>query len=189
MENLIDENTLYYFFSTIAQVIAALTALLAIFIQFKIVELKDFLVGDGNSVLNRTGSDPSYSLNLKFTLRLRDSIDRKDLSGIKEVIELLSNNEKDAGHTLKNRPRGLQFLYNRFCGITNQIEDLRGLTKKTILISIFTILISLISIAFVDLISKSLCVEIISLVINGVFLIVSLYYSYKGILLGIENRK
>jgi hypothetical protein len=43
------DTTLYYFFSTISQVLAAISALLAVFTQFKISEIKDFLIGDGKA--------------------------------------------------------------------------------------------------------------------------------------------
>ncbi len=45
------QNTLYYFFTTIAQVLAAIAALIAVVVHFRISALRDFLVGDGESVL------------------------------------------------------------------------------------------------------------------------------------------
>ncbi|MDZ7660747.1 hypothetical protein [Fodinibius sp.] len=51
---LFSEATLYYFFSTLAQVLAALVALIAVLVHFRINALRDFLVGDGNAILRRT---------------------------------------------------------------------------------------------------------------------------------------
>ncbi len=46
-----EATTLYYFFSTLAQVLAAITALVAVLVHFRISALRDFLIGDGESVL------------------------------------------------------------------------------------------------------------------------------------------
>lgn len=61
---IINDNSLYYFFSTEAQSMAALAAILAIFLQYKISSLKILLVGDGLSIIKRKENE----IEIKYVL-------------------------------------------------------------------------------------------------------------------------
>lgn len=109
-------DTLYYFFSTLAQVIAAATALVAVLVHFRISVLRDFLVGDGESVLNmkkRYGNQRGYDLlTEKNTDRLEDAVDRKDIYGIKEIIKELARLEEKKD--VSKDHHGFQWLFRFF---------------------------------------------------------------------------
>lgn len=45
------DTTLYFYFSTLAQVLAAIVALIAVIIHFRISSLRDILIGDGKAIL------------------------------------------------------------------------------------------------------------------------------------------
>ena len=86
-------NTLYYFFSTLAQMIAAIVALIAVLVHFRISALRDFLVGDGEAVLKRKERrEEGYNLlTVKHKNKLIDAIERKDIAGIKKVMKFLAD--------------------------------------------------------------------------------------------------
>jgi hypothetical protein len=144
------ENSLYYLFSTIAQVLAALSGLLAVFFHFKTSEMKDYLIGDGLATFERMKrKDIGYSLNIdetKYVDRLRDALGRKNLKGIMEIIDFLAASENKEGHTLATRPRGLQYLQKQFRGNLRLLNHIKSITKQSIGFAFFTILISITSI-------------------------------------------
>ncbi|PLX00712.1 MAG: hypothetical protein C0594_15395 [Marinilabiliales bacterium] len=178
MHNLIqniDSTTLYYFLSTIAQVLAAIAALLAVFTHFKISEIKDFLVGDGQAThIRMVHSQETQLKNFsrgiikqftgyclenqhdKYQDRLRDAVGRKSLKGIKDVIDLLAKQEKNQNKTIETNPRGLQYLQLRYEKRLKNLNNIKLATKYAILFSFITIVISLILLLFVDCI---LCSE------------------------------
>jgi hypothetical protein len=75
-----DANTLYYTFSTYAQVVSAIVAIIAAFVHFRIRAIEDLLIGHGQSVLNRW-NEPGYRLPEKTIdrqkKRLIDAIGRR----------------------------------------------------------------------------------------------------------------
>lgn len=57
-----DATTLYYVFSTIPQVLAAVVAFIGAFVIVRIQDLNTYLIGDGQSALNRWG-DVGYGIS------------------------------------------------------------------------------------------------------------------------------
>ena len=186
-------NSLYYYFSTVAQVLAAISALLAVFTQFKISEIKDFLIGDGIATLERMKlHEAGYYLATDFIKhidRLRDSVGRKSIMGVLEVLEVLSKNEKDAGKTLITNPRGLQHLEKRFKRNLLQLNKIQALTKKSIVLAFVAIFLSLISLIFVENLKNYRIAN--GMIIASVFAITffSMLFTIQGIFYGLRNQK
>lgn len=186
-------TSLYYYFSSVAQVLAAISALLAVFTQFKISEIKDFLIGDGLATLERmklheTGYDLVTDFK-KYSDRLRDSVGRKSIMGVLEVLEVLAKNEKEAGRTIESNPRGLQFLERRFKDNLTQLYSIQTLTKKSIVLAFIAIFIALISLVFVEhLVNHNILdwAVIISVFIVGSL---SMIFTIKGVFQGLKNQK
>lgn len=183
---LISDNTLFYFFSTIAQVLAATTALISIAIQFKISDIKKHLVGDGHATYKRANStEIGYILDKKYLDRLRDSLARESLDGIEEVLKVLSNQEHNDGLSELERPRGLQFLYKRYKKMRSDINKLKSAIHNVVIYSFITIILSLLFIATTDLISNCPLYQLTELGIAFLLFFISLFKTYKGIKKGI----
>jgi len=145
-----DTNTLYYTFSTIPQILAAAIAILAAFMHFRLISIKDLLIGDGKSAQDRLGQK-GYILNDKYSDRLRDGINRKSIGEVKEVLNKLAKTEKEENYTKNNRPTGLQYLYeDRFCRTERHYNFLRISSLITFGVVSFTLIISLICLSQVD---------------------------------------
>lgn len=146
-----ETNTFYYTLSTIPQVLAATTAILGAFMHYRLSSLRELLIGDGKSALNRLG-DPGYKLDETYTKRLKDAIDRKNISEIKEVMKRLRDIEVDIDKkTLSERPKGLRFLYEkRFYRTNNYRKLIKKLTGWIIGISLLTIIFSVIFLSMTD---------------------------------------
>lgn len=188
-----EPTTLYYFFSTVAQVLAGISALLAIFTQFKINEIKEFLVGDGKSTYNRMyNKEDGYDLkkNYKTYLdRLRDAIDRKSILGILEVIEKLADYEIELGRSLETNPRGLIFLKDQFNLRILRIKRIKNLTKKSIFIASLTILMSLVSLTFVECIVDSFYLSWGIILTTISLTIFTLIFTVQGVFAGFEEME
>jgi hypothetical protein len=186
---MIIQTTLYYFFSTIAQVIAASVALIAVLVHFRILALRDFLVGDGKSIVD--GKDDKREgyeiLNTISYYRLKDSVSRKDIGGIKEVLTQLSNSEKDGGFTIENRPRGFQWLLTHFESTEKQIDEMAKTSKRSFVFAFLTSFYSIIAILFVELIINNLCCLYLLIGISIILLAICGYYFIKGIILSFKN--
>ncbi len=187
--------TLYYYFSTIAQVLAAISALLAVFTHFKISEIKDFLIGDGMATFKRMeAKETGYDLPKdykKYLDRLRDSIGRRSIIGIQEVIEELAKNEKSQGRTLKTNPRGLQYLETRFMGRLSQISIIKLSTKLSIILAFIAIIISIVSLVFVEYLNccchaSLMWMIVILIIITTLF---SMVFTIKGIFYGLKDHE
>ena len=185
--NFISADTLYYLFSTIAQVLAATTALVAIALQFKINALRKHLIGDGQAINRRAiRNDLDVSLSDQSFKRLEDSISREDLGGIKAVLKELSELEKESGATLEEKPRGLQHLYSRFSKLHFKSEQMREMIPKVAFLSILTIIFSIIALSLIDLIENYFAIKLIVVVIITILSILSLWRTYNGIKLGLS---
>ena len=186
-------TTLYYLFSTIAQTLAAISALLAVFTHFKINEIKEFLVGDGKAVFERMKLEEDGHVlpnnNDKFLNRLRDAIGRKSIHGIFEVIELLAKYEKQQGKDEQTNPRGLQYLEKRFIGRVNQISKIKTLTKTSILIAFFAIFISIVALIFVEQIICNCYLNTITIFLTLIATIFSMIYTIVGIYVGLKDQE
>ncbi len=187
-----ETNSFYYFFSTVAQVLAAITALLAIFAQFKIGELTSYLIGDGEATLKRMEKGdigyllPNTDEETKWFGRLRDAIGRKSLLGILESLEMLSNHETQQGKD-KERPRGLTYLKIRFVKKNKQLTDLKTLTQRSIILSFIAIIISLICLPFAKYLNEHTNIGYTSLTIVFLLTFLSIIFTIKGVRSGLEN--
>ena len=186
-------NSLYYYFSTVAQVLAAISALLAVFAQFKISEIKDFLIGDGVAMLERMKlQETGYYVAtdfIKYIELLRDSVWRRSILGVLEVLEVLSQKEIDEGKTLISNPRGLQYLEKRFKQNLLQLNKIQALTKKSIVLAFVTIFVSLISLIFVENLKNYRIVNLTIIVFVFVTTFFSMLFTIKGVFYGLKNQK
>ena len=189
-----ETTTLYYYFSTIAQVMAAISALLAVFAHFKINEIKEFLVGDGKATLERMSlTEKGYNLGTpdfkKYHDRLRDAIGRKSIKGIFEVIKILATNAINKGETAENSPRGFQYLESRFSGRIKQISEIKTLTKTSIILSFIAIFISIISLVLVEILIKLCFINWIIIIIVLLATVLSMIFTIRGIFKGLQDQE
>lgn len=187
-------NTLYYFFSTLAQILAAIVALIAVLVHFRMSALRDFLIGDGKSILKRKKrydkgkTEPGYELLEEIhKRRLIDSIERKDIKGIKEVLINLAEEEVKHGINTVNMPHCFQWLLDNFSNTENQIKEMLKISKRAFIFSLITALCSLFSILSIDFVKNCFLFQIVIIGINIILLIVCLYYLFKGISLGLKS--
>jgi len=187
---IISDNTIYYFTSTIAQVLAATSALLAIFIQFRINEVKKFLIGEGSSVYRRKlDNHKGYEILGKLHIfRLSDSIGREDIDGIEEIIKVLRDNEINEGYTIETRQTGFQVLYDRFINNKVYLKELRNTIKKPIFLSLITITLSISIILFTDVLKDYKILTLVILISLLVITILSIYFTFIGITEGLRDR-
>ena len=190
-----NSNTLYYTLSAMPQVIGAIAAILATFTFFRIVNLREYLVGDGKSVLNRWGDTgycfPNPQENLKQKKRLIDAIDRRNIPEIKDIIFRLQEIEKKQGLSKKDRPTGLQYVYeDRFCGTERHIVNLKRWIFFVVALTFITIIVSIISLAFTDSIISATCPDLKYWVLglNVILFIVSLIVSFYLMFLGFSEK-
>lgn len=147
-----DIQSFYYFHSTTAQVLASVSALLAVFTHYKVNEIKEFLIGDGKATFERMSrkESPGYTIrddseHKTQQDRLRDSIERKTIIGIREVVKLLAVQEQDGGRTIESNPTGLQALYRGFEIRVAQINNIKKYTKRSLVCALIGVMISLLS--------------------------------------------
>ena len=89
---------------------------------------------DGQAVLERkkSGAKGYVILDPKHEKRIIDAVARKDIRGIKRVIEYLANYEIGEGFTEKEMPRGFQRLLRHYQDTENQINEMSpGLKDAT----------------------------------------------------------
>ena len=185
--NLISDNTLYYFFSTVAQILAATTALTSIVLQFKINGLQKYLVGSGQAIYERIKiKETGYIIDNKQQDRLRDALFRESLDEIEAVLLILKDIEGREGHSKDDRPRGLQYLYEKYTQMKFDLKKSKSSIISVTKISFITIILSLIILTSVDFLKNSLVFEVSSILIILLLSIFSLYETYKGMKLGIE---
>lgn len=190
-----DPTTLYYTLSTIPQVIGAIAAIVAAFTHFRIEGLRQYLVGDGRSVLNRWG-DIGYVFlepaeNERQRKRLIDAVDRQSVPEIKNVIFALQNIEKTQGYSKKDRPTGLQYLFeDRFCGTEAHIARLKRSTWHVIAFSFASVFLSVLSLAVTDIIVSAPwpAMGYLSVGLNVGLFAFSLILAVRLIRLGLSDR-
>lgn len=183
------ENTLYYFFSTIAQVLAALIALIAVLVHFRINALKYFLIGDGKAILHRKsiGENGYEELTSTQVKRLSDAVDRQDIQGIQNVLKDLVNIEIDAGHTLESRPFGFQHVFGYFENSFHQINDMTKYSKRAFISALVTALYSTLVILLIEISACYIILQFFMLGICLILLTISITYVFKGINLAFKN--
>ena len=172
------ENTLLYNFSTIAQVLATITALTGIFLFYRIETINNLLIGQGiaiykgqqikikNKVTDRPLLD-SIRLN-----RLSDSIDRKNIYGIEEIILNLTNQEFTIGVTEKGYVNN---IYKNFRKTKIFLNIIKIGTLLNLIILIFLLILNVLNINQVqDLLTKSLEYQNYVLRTNTILFVISL---------------
>jgi len=176
----ISDTTIYYLASTIAQVLAATCALSAILIQFKLSEVKRFLIGEGQSAYNRAirGGKGYKNLGKKDKGRLSDSIGRENLDGIEEVLKVLYDQEPD-----------LRALYNRFTKNRNYYKFLKSSIKTSIIYSLITIIYAILILGLVDIIVQNYYATIFVPTTLLIITLISIYKTYTGITEGLKDKK
>jgi len=186
-----EPNTLYYTFSAIPQVLGTIAAIMAAFTHFRISALKQYLIGDGQSVLNRWGRSgyalPDPEQDGRQKRRLEDAIARNNVAEVKHVLYLLRNNEREQGITRKERPTGLQYVYEKFCRTEDHIRDLRRWTVCAIAVSFFTITVSILSLGLTDCLLRGR-IGPVAVVGNVLLCLLSLGLSLHCIVLGFMEK-
>ena len=185
-------TTLYYFFSTTAQVMAAISALLAIFTQFKMNGIKKFLLGDGKAIYERMlKKEEGFELehHERYINRLKDALFRESITGILQILELLARAEHDNGKTIESNPRGLQYLEIRVRDRINQLKKIKLFTKMAIITSIVAIFLSLLFILFVEKMISNNCLIWESIVITLITSISSLIFTIQGVFFGLKDQE
>lgn len=169
--------------------LAAIAALIAVVVHFRISALRDFLVGDGQAVLKGLEEHKAgyQGIPAKYKDRLVNSNQRKDLAGIKVVIEYMAEKEKKTGYTLKDKPNGFQWLLDCYLKIEDQINEMVKASKRAFFFAFITALYSIIAILFVDLASKYLCFQFILVCADLILLVFCYIYIRKGIILAFSN--
>jgi hypothetical protein len=167
------------------QVIAAISAILAVFLFRRLETLKSILIGDGTAILNRS-SVSEYDFLFEEDLeairikkwqdkRLRDGINRKDIEEIKKVIEFYGNQEQKAEEKGKkiNKESGLQNFYRKFSNTEELFNNIIFFAKITFFTSIASILLSVICLAFTDVIYSN-CLSSSAIAVNLIVFILSI---------------
>jgi len=193
----VDENIFYYTLSTIPQVVAAISAILAVFLFRRLEILKNLLIGDGTAILNRSAegeynflfgkNEEESKERKKQDRRLRDGVNRKDISEVKNVISFYANKEKEADRRgiQTNKEKGLQFIYEKFCKTKELYDKIIFFSKVTFTVSIISILLSvtclsLTKVIFLNFISVStILVNLIVFIISILMTITVVIKSFK----------
>lgn len=179
-----DKNTLYYTLSTIPQVVAAIGAILAVFLFRRLETLKNILIGDGTAILNRSAEGEYDSLfeneeerreKRKQDRRLRDGINRKDINEVTGVVSFYVNKEQQADDAgiQTNKERGLQFVNEKFCKTKELYDNAISFAIKTFAISIISILLSVIRLSLTKVIISN-CISIPIIIVNLILFILSI---------------
>lgn len=185
---MISIETLHYTFSTIPQVLSALVAIMAAFVHFRLLRLQDYLVGDGQSVINRWNEE-GYKLSHKEKNRMVDAVARRNIYEIEAITKSLCKREKEEGYTIADLPTGLQYLYEvRFRGTKQLIRKIKSRMMVTAGIAIFSISLSLCCLALVDGFYKSMYATIGLTSLNIIFTVITLVMSYQLLVLGLLDK-
>ncbi|NOX55393.1 MAG: hypothetical protein GXP27_13335, partial [Planctomycetes bacterium] len=132
----------------------------------------------GRAALNRWG-DCGYEFSDKNQNafqrnRLRDAVDRRSIPEIKHVLMLLRDAEVKEGYTKRDRPTGLQYVYERFCGTETQIARIRSCTVVLVALSCIVIMASVLPLAAADYVLAQSWLAYISVWVNAIILLVIL---------------
>jgi len=112
----------------------------------------------------------------KQDLRLRDAINRKNIGEIKNVILFYSNQENNAekNEIPINKERGLQYVYGKFSEIEGHYNSIIVLSRRTFIVSIISILLSVICLSFANFIFSH-CILDFTILINLIVFIISIF--------------
>ena len=118
--------------------------------------------------------------------RLQDDVDKEDLDGIEDILEVLTKKEFEKGIKKEDHPTGFQGINEKYLNQRELIKTLQKLMKDAIIFSLITIFASVIGLSLVDLIHKNIVSSIISLAIVLILMILSLWKTYKAIKSGLD---
>ena len=186
-----DIQSFYYFHSTTAQVLASVSALLAVFTHYKVSEIKEFLVGDGKATYERVkNKDVGYVFldeHEKHQNRFRDSIGRRSIVGIKKEVKVLAEQERDRGETRESKPTGLQALYRGFEIRVAQINNIKKYTKRSLVWSLIGVMISLLSLLCASRIVESYGLLYFDIALITVTILVYMVFTTLGVSEGLKD--
>lgn len=189
-----DIQSFYYFHSTTAQVLASVSALLAVFTHYKVSEIKEFLIGDGKATFERMSTKESDGYKIanenerkKQQDRLRDSIERRSILGIKKVINLLAEQEGKIGRTIESNPTGLQALYRGFELRDAQINNIKKYTKRSLVLALIGVFFSLSSLLYASRIVESYRLLYFDIALISVTILAYMVFTTLGVSEGLKE--
>ena len=189
------ETTLYYSLSTIAQVEAAIIAVLGVFIFYKQQRFTDLQIGQGKATLDSHREDlgnyyrkqekgEKASKTENMAMRLQDAIHRKNLYGIEQIMILKTISELKENRT--TRYGYYNHIYKLYKQTNEFMKRFSAFSIATIAISILSLVYSVISLSFVHeiidtcsdrfILYSNLSVFLISILLS-LFLVVYTFYS------------
>ncbi|MBS3771474.1 MAG: hypothetical protein KGY69_14590 [Bacteroidales bacterium] len=205
----IDTETLYYTFSTIPQVLAALIAILAAFVHFKIGRLQEDIIGNAKTLFeNWDLYSPWFDTEdkkEKAKERLKDAINRKSIRDIEFVTfkimmaegstltgemgkKLVKYIKPNADIPTSDFSKRRSIHKKSHTELSNKIEVLKKRTITVTKLAIFTIFISILWLTFFDIIFITVYTKIFALLGTFVLTGFTLFFSYKIIILGFTEK-
>lgn len=178
-------DSMYYTFSTIAQVLAGFIALSGVFIIFKIQEIKKAILGYAKEFSIYIHSLP----NEKYKQYIEE-LDKILISGDVEVIinKIQESKKLDENIIESNTPNYLKITtndyYERIVRLNGNMKCIMSLTRISIWFGIPTILLSILAIIFVTEIKCSFLVMIVLFI--GAF--ISILFMSKTIFKILANK-
>jgi hypothetical protein len=177
-------TSIYYTFSTIAQVLAAFLALSGVFVLFKLQELKQMQLVQVQYFLTELADKITFSLVKtcpEFALPLNTLYESETSAGMIEEMNFILSHEK-----VNNEPKFAKLPQRKM--IVEKVEKYRNLiivlTYISISLGIITITFSLIILGFTHLISESYAIWIIIIgIVLSVLTILTMSY---GIILSLK---
>lgn len=133
------ENSFYYFFSAVPQVLGGVLALFGVFIVFKVQALKSQLIGLGTSIIRRSEKYHGMSLESiewnkdKILVMIQENIDKSDIDALYGVMYMIS------GPQINDYRENYLKLH----------PFLKSLVKKTIRASVYTAAVIIISLSLI----------------------------------------
>jgi len=190
-------ETLYWVFSTIPQVLAALVGILAAFAHFRIVRLHELLLQEAyvpSENWESYGFNKLIKEKEKFNPNpqmLKNAIKFKNFTRIEEVFEaLLKRYEKHESKDIapsKENEGIIRDIHRRYKRTSRKIEHLRWITFSTAGAAIFAIFISLISLSYVEP-DKIYCITNVLPLLSFVFTMISLGGAVWIVYLGLIEK-
>lgn len=194
---MIHAETLYWLLSTIPQVLAALVGILAAFAHFRISGLQNYIIGAGQSILDKWqifSSENGYQLSETEKIArdwLLAAVNKRNIYQIQKSIDRLNKNEPEAAndHHIGNNiflfVNGLNVYQH---DIIFLIYTLKQITIYTTIFAFSSIVLSLTCLALIDIINDLPYIKWISLILISILVIITLYYAFNLIYKGFKDR-
>jgi hypothetical protein len=190
------DNTLYYLFSTIAQVLAATAAISIIIIQDQISKTHSKIIGMAKNILRRSEHKDGNGNRVKNGYQnikdsdfegLQGGIESNNYNQILSKFKIFAEQElrdletTDEKSILEKRPSGFTAKKNELGALIDKHSSLKSKTLIIVKWSFSTIIISLALISIVELISSKICVSMFTILVGVLLTIISLFKTYEGI--------